>query len=410
MLALHRPPDPELTPAQVDRNLRYLVGDIAWHGVLYGTMMAFLQVYIVRLGASSLLVGAITYGPALVAMLWLIPAGRLVTRIGHRMRWVIATGLLFRLVLLAIPLVPFFTTVHRAELTALIWVLSAVPANLSNLAFTSMMADAVPEDRRQQMVGLRIAAFGLVNTITTLLAGPLLQSMSFPINYQVLFLVGFAGTMVSWWQVTKIHVPDPPARAGKQPPLTLELGEMARYPGFLRFVAGVTVLQLALGMIAPLLPIYWVRTLNIADGPVSVIMSVTTGTMVIGSLAMRNLVRHIGRERALAIGGFGYALYPLLTSFTSQVGWLIAWAALAGLFNAAITVNLFDNLASVTPDANRTNYVAIYTAVVNVALFAGPVIAGVVADAPAAGPALGLRVAAGVGTAAGVLLVMRRRA
>ncbi len=370
--------------------------------------MAFLQVYIVRLGASSLLVGAITYGPALVAMLWLIPAGRLITRTGHRMRWVIGSGMLFRLVLLAIPLVPFFTTAHRAELTALIWVLSAVPANLSNLAFTSMMAEAVPEERRQQMVGLRIAAFGMVNTITTLLAGPLLQSMSFPINYQVLFLVGVAGTMVSWWQVTKIHVPDPPARVGKQPPLTLELGEMVRYPGFVRFVAGVTVLQLALGMIAPLLPIYWVRTLDIADGPVSVIMSVATGTMVIGSLAMRNIVRRIGRERA---GDRWVRLCPLPAHDVIHVrGWLAHRLGRAGR-----PVQCSHHGQPVRQpgfgDPRRQSHQLcghLHRCGQRRALCRSGHRRHRGGRARC-GPAVGLRAAAGVGTAAGVLLILRRK-
>jgi hypothetical protein len=65
VLGLNRPPDQALTPAQVESNIRHLVGDIAWFGVVFGSIVAFLQVYLVRLGASSLLVSAITYGPAL---------------------------------------------------------------------------------------------------------------------------------------------------------------------------------------------------------------------------------------------------------------------------------------------------------------------------------------------------------
>ena len=68
LLALNRPPDQALTPAQMNANIRHLVGDIAWFGIVWGSIVAFLQVYVVRLGASSFLVSAITYGPALVAI------------------------------------------------------------------------------------------------------------------------------------------------------------------------------------------------------------------------------------------------------------------------------------------------------------------------------------------------------
>jgi len=129
----------------------------------------------------------------------------------------------------------------------------------------------------------------------------------------------------------------------------------------------------------------------------------------VGSLFMRRTVERIGRERALAIGGAGYMLYPLLTSFTTSMWWLIPWAVLAGLFTAAINVNLFDNLVSVTPPAGRMSHMAIYSTIQNVALFLGPILASVLAEG-AGGPVLGLRVAAGVGLLAGVLLALRRPA
>ena len=153
---------------------------------------------------------------------------------------------------------------------------------------------------------------------------------------------------------------------------------------------------------------HWVRQLGADDGQISIVLAVFSGAMVLGSLTIRRLVVKIGRERVLAIGALGYVLYPLLTSFSPSIWGLVPWAALAGFLNAAITVTLFDNLVSVTPDADRTNYIAVYNVVVNLALFAGPIIAGLLA-LDGVQSALALRVAAGVMLVAGVLLVTRRR-
>lgn len=394
-------------PSQTEANIRHLVWDIAWFGVLWGSLVAFLQVYVVRLGASSLLVGAITYGPALIGILWQLPASQIMIRAGHRMRWLIGSGFAYRLSFLAVALVPFVFRGARAEVTALIWVLSAVASSLSNVAFLSMMADAVPADRMTQVVGWRMAAFGVANTLTTLTAGVLLQWLPFPLNYQVLFLIGYAASLVSWWHVGQLRVADRQPDRGQQPPFWLDLGNTLRYPGFGRLVIMIGVLQLCLGMIAPLLPLYWVRRLAASDGQVSILMTVASGTLVLGSLSMRRMVARIGRERALAAGALGYALYPLLTSLTPSVWWLMPWAALAGLFNAAISVTLFDNLISVTPDADRTKYIAVYNVVVNVALFIGPLAAGLLA-AGDDGVLLALRVATGVGVMGSLLLATRR--
>lgn len=407
LLALNRPQDQALTPAQVKANIHHLVGDIAWFGIVWGSIVAFLQVYVVRLGASSFLVSAITYGPALIAIFLQIPAGRLIQRTGYRMRWVIAAGLVYRAFFLAVALIPFVLMRGRAEATALVWVLSACGSSVSNIVFLAMMADAVTEEDRSRMVSMRFAAFGLVNTITTLLAGPLLQQLPFPFNYQVLFLIGFAGSLVSWWHVRQIHVPDPSPQTGQGGPFWRSLGSVLRFPGYLRFVVAFFFLQLALGMVSPLLPIYWVRGLNASDAQVSLVLSATTGAMVIGSLLMRRMVKWIGRERALAIGGIGYMSYPLLTSFVGSMWWLIPWAALAGLFTAAINVNLFDNLVTVTPSTDRIHHMSIYSTIQNVALFLGPILASVLVES-SGGPLVGLRVATAVGLLAGVLLALRR--
>ena len=405
-IGIRRSPDALLTPEQTEANIRHLVWEIGWFGVTWGTLFNFLQVYEVRLGASSLLVGAITYGPALVSIFWQLPAARLITQKGYRMRWVIVAGFFYRLMFLLVALVPFILLQGRAQATAGIWVLQAIPATVSNIAFLSMLADALPADRMTQVVGWRMAAFGLANTVATLLGGVLLQRIIFPLNFQVLFLIGFAASMVSWWHVQQIHVPDREPDRSKPSPLTREVGRTLRHPRFGRFLLAVGALQLALGMIAPLLPLYWVRQLGATDGQISLVMTVFSGAMVIGSLTMRRLVRRIGRERALTAGTFGYALYPLLTSVSPSIWWLLPWAVLAGALNAALTVTLFDNLVSVTPEAERTSYIAVYNVVINIALFAGPLIAGLLA-ANGSQITLALQVAGGVALVAGILMATR---
>lgn len=406
LLGFHRAPDAAPTVAQVEANARHLVWDIAWFGIAWGLLINFLQVYVVRLGASSLLVGAITYGPALIGIFWQMPAAALMTRAGQRMKWVIVSGFFYRLTFLLVALVPFVFAAGRAEVTAAIWLLQAFPVTVSNMAFLSMLADAVPADRLTQVIGWRMAAFGLANTLSTLAAGRLLPLLPFPLNYQVLFLIGYAATMVSWWHIWQLHVPDREPDRQKRRPMLSEIGQTLRYPGFARFLLAVATLQLALGMIAPLLPLYWVRRLDATDGQISIVMTTFSGAMVVGSLLMRRVVRRVGRERALAAGALGYALYPLLTSLSPSVWWLVLWAMPAGLFNAAISVNLFDNLVSVTPNADRTTHIGVYNAGINVALFIGPVLAGLLANTPG-GPALGLRVASAVVLLAGAMFVAR---
>jgi MFS family permease len=376
--------------------------------VLIGTTVNFLQVYVVHLGASSLLVGAITFGPALVGIFWQLPASQLIGRTGHRMYWVLGSGFVQRLVYPIIALFPLFVTKGLADLTVALLVLQAIPVTIAVTSFLSMLADAVPPDRMTQVVGWRMAGLGVTSTLSTLLAGQVLQRLPFPTSYQLLFAIGFLASLVSTWHMAQLHVPDRPPDLSIHTRWFRGFGRTMRYPRFGLFAGAVGTLQLTIGMTAPLLPLFWVRKLAASDGQISLVVTVASAAMVIGSLSMRRAVRKLGRELALAAGALGYALYPLLTSFSPSVWWLIAWAALGGFFNAAILVTLFDNLISVTPEADRTNYIGLYNLFVNAALFAGPLLAGLVANTPG-GPALGLRVAGVVGSLSGLLFALRVR-
>jgi MFS family permease len=408
LLGLGRPPDAAPTPEQIETNIRHLMWEITWFGVLIGTTVNFIQVYVVRLGAPSLLVGAITYGPALVSIFWQLPASRLLSRTGHRMRWVLGSGFMQRLVYLLIALLPLVVNTGRAELTVLLLVFQAIPVTVAATSFLSMLADAVPADRMTQVVAWRMAGLGVSSTLGTLFAGQFLQRLPFPANYQLLFTIGYLASMVSAWHIARLHVADRPADLGRRGRWLAQFGQIMRYPRFAYFVLAVGVLQLAIGMSTPLFPLFWVRKLGASDGHISLVVTTASATLVIGSLLMQRTVKKIGREVALVAGALGYALYPLLTSFSPSVWWLVPWAALGGLFNAAIAVTLFDNLVAVTPDADRTEYIGVYNVFVNVALFAGPLLAGVLATSPN-GPALGLRVAGAAGLCSGLLFALRAR-
>jgi MFS family permease len=392
----------------LDANIRHLLWDITWFGVLVGLAVNYIQLYVVRLGGSSLAVSALTYGPALVSIAWQLPAARMMARAGHRRRWFIGGGLLYRLPYLLVALIPFFFPAASIQLTVLVIILQAFALALSNVSFLSMLADVVPATRMTEVVGWRMACYGLTTTVSTLLAGPVLQRLGFPLNFQTIFILGFLASLCSTWHVSRIKVPDRDPVPVDKRHRSSDARKALRYPRFGRFALDVGILQLTIGMLTPLLPLFYVQQLGATDGQISIIVTVSSASMVLGSLLMRRTVRRIGRELALAAGALGYACYPLAASLASSVWWMIPCAALGGFFTAAITVTLFDNLVSTTPDADRSSYIAVYNVFVNVALFIGPLTAAFLA-ASAGGPRLGLRVAGAIGLVAGALLYFRFR-
>lgn len=402
------PPDASLTPRQVQANIRHLVLDITWYGILVGTTINLMQVYVVRLGAPSVLVGAVTYGPALVNVFWLVPAARLVRRTGHRMRFVVLSGLANRFCFLLVALLPF--VVHRGlvEVTVLVLIIQAFATAPTLNGFLALMADSLPPDQVAQTVSWRQFGFGITSTLSTLLAGLLLARLPAPLNYQVLFVIGFMASLGSEWHVAHLVAPESApvnSAAGRS---REQIGSILRVPRFAGYLAIVSALQMTLGMVAPLMPLFAVRHLGSSDAQISLVITAGSASSVIGSLLLRGIARRANRERVLAGGILGYLFYPLLLSFAPTIEWVILFAVIGGFFSAVIAVTLFDNLVAICPEGDKTNYIAVYNVFTNIALFAGPLLAGLLATGTA-GPALGLQVAAAICAAAVILAVLWMR-
>ena len=84
----------EVNPQWNDWNL---YREIAWFGVLSGVSNTFISVFALRLGASNFLVGLRTSLPALINVIFQIPAARLVEREDDRRRVLLVSGFLMRL-------------------------------------------------------------------------------------------------------------------------------------------------------------------------------------------------------------------------------------------------------------------------------------------------------------------------
>jgi len=80
-----------------------------------GTLLIFLPVLVVRLGGSNLLVGLLSSGPALAAIVTMWPAAVLVERWRASMRFLTWIVLLTRLFYLPVTLAPGLAGEHSAE-------------------------------------------------------------------------------------------------------------------------------------------------------------------------------------------------------------------------------------------------------------------------------------------------------
>lgn len=395
--------------AENRHNFHHLYADIFWFGIVSGSVMAFIAIYAARLGANGFQISLLTAGPAVMNFLFSLPAGR----------WLEGKGLvpvtfwsavLNRAGYLAFVLLPWLLP-DRLEVWGVVavTVLMSLPGTVVAISFNAMFADVVPPDVRADVVGKRNALIAVSMTATTLICGQILDTVVFPLNYQIVFALGAVGAALSTYHLYHIRPlsGSPPQRVGRP------LGDFAR-PGIIRFLdtfrqppglrfltraRGRALLRLDLLKSAfgplllayllfytfqyiplPLFPLVFVNELQLSDGAISLGSALFYMVMLLFSLQVGKLSARYGHRRVLAVGAISYSLYPLMIGLARDAS--IYWVAslLGGAFWALTNAGLINRLMEVMPEGDRPAYLAMHNLALNIGILSGSMLGPLLGD------------------------------
>ncbi len=391
------------------RNFNHLILDIAWFGVLNGSAVAFVAVYATRLGASAFQLGLLNAMPAVVNLLFALPAGRWLqtqpisratfySSVAHR--W-------FYLVWVFLPF--FFGPTQQVWLLVLLTVLMSIPGTALAIGFNGMFAATVPPEWRAQVVGVRNAAYALTSIVVTLIAGRLLNVMPFPLGYQLVFLIGFAGAAMSSLHLWLVR----PADEHRRPANGKSLGDWAQ-PGSmsmwqsLRMTVGLRFLMrqkpleshwfnplkdfayrrvlllvfavhLTLYLAVPLFPIYLVRELALNDQIIGLGNSIFYVALFLASARLDGVTRRLGHRRTMALGVLIISMYPALLSMANDSTLYLVASIMGGTGWALAGGAVGNFVLEKTPDDSRPSYLAWYNMSLQAGVLLGALIAPVMA-------------------------------
>ena len=398
-------------------NFLNLYYDIGWFGLLSGSTMAFISVYLVRIGATAAQIGLMNAGPAVMAIILSIPAGTWLKR-RKIDRSVFLTSVFHRFFyLLWIPLPIIFGTETQVWVVILVTLLMSIPGTALAVGFNAMFADAVPPEWRGHVVGVRNAVLAITTIIASLVCGFLLDTLTFPMNYQLVFLLGFVGAAMSSFHLSRIEVDENILpRNGRilgdmaQPGLGKPSGDVfpkgialryltrrisSRFPNirilrgpFGILMVGMFLFHLTQHLAIPLFPIYWVDRLSLSDQVISVGTALFYATVFLGSTQLSRLTSRVGSHGVTVAGAMLMAAYPGLTAITRDVPLYLLTSIIGGLAWSMAGGALGNYLLEKIPEDDRPSYLAWYMVIINMAVLSGSLLGPTLARAIGLVPAL----------------------
>jgi hypothetical protein len=382
-----------LSPAQSRRamNLNIILG---CSGTLFGTVVApgtIMNVFFKnQLGASSASLGL------LVALLNLASAFNLISIVvfGRVRRvkpfWMIVTVahrvLGFVPAAVAIAVARGGSRVAGAQAILIVLAISWAFANLGTSGWWRWMADVVPEDIRSAFFGRRSAAINAVTMIWFLLATVVLdvfKNAEVFWAYFALFAIGGIGGVVE--AALYAFIPEPLPREPKPAFKWSDVLEPLRDMNFLRFSLSIALWGFSTNILGPFVAPY-ITSPDGAAAPniwLGIMMVLTQLCYVATSTSWGVLMDRIGRKPVVLLGSLfplSWAIYFFLTP--GNYAWILPITALIqGILSPAINDGAGQLMLTLTPEKNRTGYVAWYAIIAGVLPSFGALLGGGLQDA-----------------------------
>jgi MFS family permease len=362
-----------------DRNVRNLIAQTAFSGVIQGGITAFLPVMLARMGASALTVSLLNSSLALTSIAMAIPSGPIVERQRRLVGWSARYYLVVRSLYAAIALAAFLPTSLAPAVCVLLWGATGVPAAIANNAWYGVLAGALSPRRRPVVNGARWALLGLVSAICVALFGRILDLLPFPLGYQLCFLLSALAGVAGIYYYSRLEIPDrepnPEVSArGLRQHVVAIVTPLREGGEFLHYTIGTSILRIGLHLPIGLFSLFWVNELNASDTWIGLRSTVGNVALTVGYYGWGRLAGRLGHRKTLGFAALGLSFYPALTAAAPTVEWLLPAALIWGLFASGIDMSLFEGLLDVCPADRRAEFVAVNTFVANLIAFTAPLI------------------------------------
>ncbi len=390
----------QIVPREYRSNFLKLYADIGWWGVLNGTTISFLAIYAARLGANSEQIGLINATPALVTLLFSLPAGIWITQQSIK-NAIVRTAIIQRVYYLFFILLPFYLSAQQQIPVIIIFVLLMnIPGAVLVVGFNAYYAQIVPEEWRAYVTGIRNAILAFTTIVISIVSGLILNHFPFPIGYQIVFAMGFIGGVISTYYLWRIEVSD----ANHKPTERLSAANDASQPGnvikvyaerytrnlhlevwkgpFKKVLFAMFGLHLAQYLPIPIFPIYSVQALKLNDQVISLGTAIFYGAVFIGSTQLSKVTSRIGNRKTTAVGLFLLGGFPLILSLANGPFLYLVANLFGGIAWSLVGGAMYNYVLENTPPDQRPTYLAWFTLAANAAILigslSGPLIGNVI--------------------------------
>ncbi|NLW48493.1 MAG: MFS transporter [Firmicutes bacterium] len=373
----------------LSRNIRYAYIEGMAFCFMLGTTIPYLGLYILRFNGPEELVSLIASAQPVILCIFSLLAASFVNSFQKKKPVLIPASFLVRIFVFLIALIPLFPKPWHAWMLFIMWSLMYIPWAFSNLSWSPMMSNIIPDEMQARFFGTRNTLTGVTTLLGTIFTGFILGKMPFLPGFSLIFIISFAGTIVSLYYLNKQIeplVPDPGETKKQYRTHNCPLFQFDFKTTFSTFwdpiygkIFGLTCLAIFIfhigySMAIPLFTLRQVQQLGLDNSTIGWIATLTGLAALFGSYIGGRASNRWGYRYVLLFSTMFSIIPPLIWALTPKLPWLYLASFLWGLTGNAYMICFLYMVLAVSPFKDRSRFVAMNTVTGNLAGALGPII------------------------------------
>ncbi|WP_163102484.1 MFS transporter [Peribacillus alkalitolerans] len=313
-------------------------------------------------GASNHQVGLISSLPSLMTMIAMIPGAWWINRLDRKKGFTAASIFAARFFIFLLLLIPFLNREWQAWILVGVVAAMGLPNAIATLSWQSFIGDLIPDERRGAFFSERNRVLTLVGLIVTFLTGFIMQFFDkhLPGPYQVVFLICFIfGLIEVFYLIKHKEIPLQRMKVETSRGLGNSLSIFKHKPYFYFLVCAI-LFNFGWQMAWPLFNIYQINYAHASAFWISLFTVANQISQMASYKWWGRSAEKWGNSVMLSVAGIGMASAPILTILSKNLIYLTLINLLTGIFVAGTVMLLFNQLLHVSPDHNRTSFIANY--------------------------------------------------
>lgn len=258
---------------------------------------------------------------------------------------------------------------------------AALGAGIATPAWLTMIGKVLPVNRRGMFFGISEGLGALIGIVGAVLVGIVLDTVAYPLNFSILFLVASAFMGISWIGLALNREPESPI-IKKQIPIRHYFQQL---PAILRndhnfrhFLISYSISRLGM-MAVGFFIVFGNDTFELSGADVGTLTAVLIGSQAVMQVVMGWLGDRYGHKLNLTISAFSIALASVFAIASTSFVTLIPAFMLLGTAIASDNIAKFNIVLEFAVPEDQPTFIGLTNTLLAPVTFLGPIIGGLIA-------------------------------